>query len=108
MRRSSAYKRLRAAVAAGYLALERRSVATLAASQPNLERTKGAVFGRCLTARVIGAAYPLYRGGALHRVWWRALSPIAKAQSLIGTLKRIFRKRILQPERALELVVDSD
>jgi coenzyme F420 hydrogenase subunit beta len=99
---------LRAAVTAGYLALERRSVATLAASQPNLERTKGAVFGRCLTARVIGAAYPLYRGGALHRVWWRALSPVAKAQSLIGTIKRIFRKRILQPERARELVLDSE
>ncbi len=99
---------LSAAVEAGYLSLQRRSIATLAASQPNLERTKGAVFGRCLTARAIGVAAPLYRGGALHRVWWRALSPVAKVQSLIGTAKRIFRKRILLPERALDLAADGE
>jgi coenzyme F420 hydrogenase subunit beta len=99
---------LRAAVAAGYLAVERRSLQTLADSQPNLERTKGAVFGRCLTARAVGAAAPKYRGGALHRVWLRALTPTAKIQSLAGTLKRIFRKRILRPEQALDLPVSGE
>lgn len=99
---------LRAAVAAGYLALERRSVRTLAASQPNLERTKGAVFARCLTARALGGAAPIYRGGAMHRVWLRALSPIAKLQSVSGTVKRIFRKRIFKPERSLDLPVGGE
>jgi coenzyme F420 hydrogenase subunit beta len=99
---------LRAAVEAGYLVLERRSLQTLAASQPNLERTKGAVYGRCLTARALGAAAPQYRGGALHRVWLRALSPTAKMQSLMGTIKRIFKKRILRPERALDLQVGGE
>jgi coenzyme F420 hydrogenase subunit beta len=99
---------LRAAVDAGYLAIERRSLQTLADSQPNLERTKGAVFGRCLTARAVGAAAPKYRGGALHRVWLRALTPTAKIQSLVGTIKRILRKRILRPERALDLPVRNE
>jgi coenzyme F420 hydrogenase subunit beta len=92
---------LRAAVEAGYLVLQRRSLKTLAASQPNLD-------GRCLTAKALGAAAPQYRGGALHRVWLRALSPTAKMQSLIGTIKRIFKKRILRPERALDLRVEGE
>lgn len=97
---------LRAAVAAGYLAVEKRSVETLAASQPNLEQTKGAVFGRCLSARAVGAAAPTYKGGALHRVWWRALTPLAKTQSLLGTIKRVIKKRLWVPERALRSLVE--
>ena len=94
---------LRAAVADGFLTVTRRSIETLAASQPNLEQTKGAVFGRCLTVRAMGGAAPVYRGGALYRVWLRALPPVAKLKSIAGTLKRIIRKRILRPEQALEL-----
>jgi coenzyme F420 hydrogenase subunit beta len=97
---------LRAAVEAGYLDIEARNLETLAASQPNLERTKGAVFARCITARLVGAAAPVYRGGAMHRVWWRALTPVAKLKSVLGTLKRIFRKRILSPEIVHEPMVD--
>lgn len=92
---------LQAAMNAGYLVAERRSVATLAASQPNLERAKGAVYARCLTMRAVGGSAPIYRGGALHRVWLRALSPVAKVQSVAGTLKRVLKKRLLRPERGL-------
>ena len=98
---------LRAAVEAGYLKLEARTLGTLAASQPNLERTKGAVFARCITARLVGAAAPRYRGGAIHRVWWRALTPVAKIQSILGTLKRIVRRRILSPEVAHGIMADE-
>jgi coenzyme F420 hydrogenase subunit beta len=91
---------LREAVAAGSVRLERRSVDTLAASQPNLEQTKGAVFGRGLAARLAGASAPVYAGAALHRVWWRALSPRAKLASLAGTWKRILKKSLLHAERA--------
>ncbi len=94
---------IRAAIAAGYLVVERRSVDTLAASQPNLERTKGAVFARCLTVRAVGGYAPIYRGGALHRVWLRALTPIAKVKSVAGTLKRVLKRRLLRPERHLAL-----
>lgn len=98
---------LRAAVAAGYLALESRTVKTLAASQPNLERTKGAVFARCLTSRAVGAAAPVYRGGALHKVWWRTLTPLGKVRTVLGTLKRIFIKRVTAPEGAVALVANE-
>jgi len=91
---------LREALRAGVLALESRSLATLAASQPNLEHTRGAVFGRCVAARVAGAAAPRYPGAQLYRVWWRALTPLAKLQSLVGTLKRVLNKRLLRAERA--------
>lgn len=96
---------LQEAMRAGVLKLERRSLATLAASQPNLEQTRGAVFGRCLTARIAGASAPRYRGAGLHRVWWRALSPIAKFRSIAGTLKRLLRKGLLRSEQASLLEV---
>jgi coenzyme F420 hydrogenase subunit beta len=91
---------VREALRAGVLQLERRSLATLAASQPNLEQTRGAVFGRCLTARVTRGRAPRYPGAGLHRVWWRALSPAAKFRSIAGTLKRLLRKGLLRGERA--------
>ncbi|MEP1471031.1 MAG: Coenzyme F420 hydrogenase/dehydrogenase, beta subunit C-terminal domain [Halieaceae bacterium] len=91
---------LRQAMRAGVVNLEPRTVATLAASQPNLERTKGAVFARCLTAKVMGAAAPQYAGSTLHRVWWRALSPVEKLKSVTGTLKRLFGKGLLRREQA--------
>ena len=91
---------LRDAMRAGVLHLEPRTVATLAASQPNLERTKGAVYARCLTAKLVGAGAPRYRDAALHRVWWHALTPTAKFKSLAGTLKRLFTKGLLRTERA--------
>ena len=96
---------LREAMQAGILNLERRSLATLAASQPNLEQTRGAVYGRCLTARIAGASAPRYRGAGLHRVWWRALSPLAKFRSVAGTLKRLLHKGLLRSERATLLEV---
>jgi coenzyme F420 hydrogenase subunit beta len=93
-------KIVREAMRAGVLNLEPRSVATLAASQPNLERTKGAVFARCLTAKVMGAAAPQYPKAALYRVWWHALSPVEKLKSVTGTLKRLLVKGLLGTERA--------
>jgi coenzyme F420 hydrogenase subunit beta len=91
---------LHEAMQAGVLHLEARSVQTLAASQPNLERTRGAVFGRCLTAKVLGFAAPRYGGAALHKVWWRVLTPGEKFRSFAGTLKRLVTKGRLRKENA--------
>ena len=91
---------LRVAMQAGGVQLEPRTVQTLAASQPNLERTKGAVYARCITAKLVGAAAPRYRGAGLHRVWWRALTLGAKFKSFAGTLKRLLAKGLLRNERA--------
>ena len=55
-----------------------------------------------LAARALGLPAPAYHGAALHRVWLRALSPLAKVQSFAGTMKRILKKRLLLPERAFD------
>ncbi|MEE4298335.1 MAG: Coenzyme F420 hydrogenase/dehydrogenase, beta subunit C-terminal domain [Pseudomonadales bacterium] len=89
---------LRAAMAAGVVALERRDLATLAASQPNLEQTRGAVFGRCLMGRLTGAGAPRYPHAGLGRIWFRRLGAKAKLQSLFGTARRILRQRRRAPE----------
>jgi coenzyme F420 hydrogenase subunit beta len=95
---------LRAAMAAGAVVMERRDLATLAASQPNLEQTRGAVFGRCLTGRLTGAGAPRYPGAGLARIWLHRLGARAKLQSLAGTAKRIFRQGRRAPERFIRLV----
>jgi len=80
------------AVAAGYLRLERRGPEIVPASQPNLLRTRGAIWGRILVLRLLGAAAPRYTGLSMARAWWRELSLREKASSIAGTARRVFRK----------------
>jgi len=87
---------LAAAVAAGALHLERRDPSALPRSQPNLLRVRGAVFGRVLVSRLLGAAAPRYRGFGLFQVWLRDLTLKERAQSLYGTVKRVFTKGLLR------------
>jgi len=94
---------LQAAVHHGAVSLQRRSIATLAASQPNLEKTKGSVFGRCISAKSFGLAAPSYPNTSLGRIWWLVLSPTEKFQSLAGTVKRIFAKHLYRAEDATSL-----
>ena len=77
--------------AAGYLELERVEPAILRASQPNLEHTRGAIWGRVLVTRLLGAAAPRYRNMATFPAWWR-LPWREKVSSVLGTAKRTFRK----------------
>ena len=83
------------ALAAGALTLERRAPSALPRSQPNLLRVRGAVFGRVLVSRLLGAAAPRYRGFGLFQVWLRDLTLKERAQSLYGTVKRVFTKGLL-------------
>ncbi len=83
------------ALAAGALVLERRDPSALPRSQPNLLRVRGAVFGRVLVSRLFGAAAPRYRGFGLSQVWLRDLTLKERAQSLYGTVKRVFTKGLL-------------
>lgn len=85
------------AVAAGYLVLEPADPAILAASQPELLKTRGAVWGRILATRLLGVAAPRYRGLPTLRFWWSELSAREKLQSVLGTVRRVFRKRLRQP-----------
>jgi coenzyme F420 hydrogenase subunit beta len=84
------------AVAEGYLVLESADPGILAASQPELLKTRGAVWGRILATRLLGVAAPRYRGMPMLRFWLRELSLWEKVQSVAGTIRRVFRKRLRQ------------
>jgi coenzyme F420 hydrogenase subunit beta len=82
------------AVSEGYLVLEPANPAILAASQPELLKTRGAIWGRIWSTRLLGVAAPRYRGMPMLRFWWRELSAWEKLQSVLGTAIRVFRKRL--------------
>ncbi|MFQ5415473.1 MAG: Coenzyme F420 hydrogenase/dehydrogenase, beta subunit C-terminal domain [Myxococcota bacterium] len=85
---------VRLAVDKGHLTLEPSTPDIVFRSQPELLRTRGAIAGRMLTTRVFGVATPRYRGLPIWRFWWSQLSLRQKLQSLFGTAKRVFRKRL--------------
>ena len=80
------------AVAAGYLTLERREPDVLVRSQPGLRETRGAIWGRILVTRLLGAAAPRYRRMPMFPTWLRELSARQKLSSIAGTIRRTFRK----------------
>jgi coenzyme F420 hydrogenase subunit beta len=81
-----------AAVEAGYLELETKTPDVLVRSQPNLLKTRGAIWGRILATRLLGAAAPRYRRMPMFPTWWRELTLREKVGSLLGTARRTFRK----------------
>ena len=84
---------LRAAMNAGVVVLEPVAPALLPASQPNLLRTRGAVFGRIATLRLMGVGAPRFTNMPTLR-YWRALPLREKLRSTVGTAKRIRSKRL--------------
>jgi coenzyme F420 hydrogenase subunit beta len=95
---------LREAMRAGALTLERVDHSLLPASQPNLLRTRGGTWGRIVTTRLLGVATPRYRNLPMFPIWWRELTAKQRAQSLYGTAKRVFTKKLYRrrPVVALE------
>lgn len=77
---------------AGYLVLETKDETLLARSQPNLLQTRGSLWGRLLTLRLLGAGAPRFRGYVFLPLWLGKLTLLQKAQSVYGTAKRVFRK----------------
>ncbi len=82
------------AVAAGYLAVERSDHSSLPASQPELLRGRGAVWGRLLACRLMGVPVPRYRGMPMFRHWWSRLTLREKTRATVGTVRRIHRRRL--------------
>lgn len=83
---------LRDAMAAGYLTLERVGADILPRSQPNLLRTRGALWGRLAALRMMLVPAPRFGGMPTFRFWCSQLTLKAKAQSVLGTIKRVFRR----------------
>ena len=86
-----------AAIAAGALVLTPVAAEILPASQPNLLRARGAVWGRLATLRLAGLMTPRLTHLPMASTWWRHLSTREKLQSTLGTLRRIVRKRLRRP-----------
>lgn len=82
------------AVKAGYVTLENHDLSLLPRSQPNLLGSRGGVWARLHMLRLFGAAVPKYVGFRLARFFWSDLSLNEKRQSITGTIRRIFRKRL--------------
>jgi coenzyme F420 hydrogenase subunit beta len=82
-----------AAIRAGVLVAEARPRDVIAAAQPNLRATHGAVWGRRMAMRLLGLPAPRDRGQGLVRLWL-GLPFRQKAQSLAGTWKRVIRERL--------------
>lgn len=82
------------AVKAGYVTLENHDLSLLPRSQPNLLGSRGGVWARLHMLRLFGAAVPEYVGFRLARFFWSHLSLNEKRQSITGTIRRIFRKRL--------------
>ena len=76
----------------GALVLERVDPEVVSASQMNLLHTRGAIWGRILTCRLMGMAAPRFRGMPTFPIWWRHLTRKQKAQSIYGTCKRVFTR----------------
>ncbi|QBI20281.1 coenzyme F420 hydrogenase [Egibacter rhizosphaerae] len=85
---------LNSAVAAGALTAEPADPGILPASQPNLLHARGATWGRVVASGWAGAATPRFRGFSLRRVWLKRLTVREKARSLLGTFKRVARRRL--------------
>lgn len=85
---------VRAAIASGHLDARPVDPILVTASQPELLRVRGAIWGRIWASWLLGAAAPRYRGLPTFRFWWSQLSWKEKAQSFYGTFKRVFTKRL--------------
>lgn len=89
-----------AALAAGAVQGEPVPLDRLPQSQPSLAAARGAVWGRVLTLRAAGVGAPSYVRLPSFPAWLRL--PIrAKAGSVVGTVRRIHRRHLRTPERAL-------
>jgi coenzyme F420 hydrogenase subunit beta len=80
------------AIASGALVLERVDPDVVARSQPNLVRTRGAVWGRTVAMRALGAPAPRFERMPTFPTWLADLTPKQKAQSLIGTARRVLKR----------------
>jgi coenzyme F420 hydrogenase subunit beta len=83
---------LKAAAEAGYVVLTRNDPKLLPKSQPNLLETRGRLWGQALMLLVGRAPRPRFGGFPTFRFWLGSLSLRSKAQSTVGTLRRIGRR----------------
>lgn len=87
-------KILHSAAKSGYIVLKEKDSSLLPRSQPNILDARGNLWGRLLALRLSGAPTPAFTGFPLFYLWFRRLTLKAKAQSIVGTLRRIRTKHL--------------
>ncbi|MEM1329467.1 MAG: Coenzyme F420 hydrogenase/dehydrogenase, beta subunit C-terminal domain [Planctomycetota bacterium] len=85
---------LKAAIEAGYVVAEPAENWKLPKSQVGFANLRGHIWGRLLTLKLFGIATPTYKRFPFFRHWASELSLFEKIQSLGGTAKRVFRRRL--------------
>jgi coenzyme F420 hydrogenase subunit beta len=92
---------LRRAREAGYVQLDPADAPKALNSQVNLIRKRGSIWGRLLTLRLLGLPAPRLLGFSLFENWMK-LSLVEKAQSTLGTARRILQRNHHRPLRIPE------
>jgi coenzyme F420 hydrogenase subunit beta len=87
-----------AAVAAGYVTLQRVDPSLLDRSQRELQLKRGAIWGRVLAMRALGVAAPSFTGFSLFANWLK-IPFDHKLRSLLGTARRVISRGYRQPLR---------
>lgn len=85
---------IKSAEKAGYIILETKNNDLLPLSQPNLLITKGMIWARLKILKLFGVPVPKFKGFKLFKYWVSNLSVKEKLQSIYGTAKRIFTKKL--------------
>jgi len=89
---------LQAAIAAGHLIAEPRDHDDIDRAQMNLVQTRVAYYGRALATNLVGLPRPIYIAAPLFRLWWQR-PVMARARDILGSLKRLIRRRLYRGER---------
>jgi coenzyme F420 hydrogenase subunit beta len=78
---------------AGYITIASADPTILPRSQPELLKSRGALWARLPVLRLMGVPVPKYRGFSLFP-FWLELSFNKKVQSVFGTVRRVFVKKL--------------
>ncbi len=89
---------LAAARAAGALCLEASPPKVLWAARPGQKKDRGALWGRRLALRLLGLPVPRQVGFPTFRFWLTELTLSGKLRSILGTIRRIFRRGLHRPQ----------
>jgi len=95
---------VRGAMNARHLELKRITAEVFDGLSPVQPKVRGMLWGRLLALRLMGAPTPRFCGLPMFRYWLGTLTVKQKLQSLYGTARRVFTKRLWRPHRVQEYV----
>ncbi len=92
---------LAAARQAGVLCLEPAAAEVLWRARPGQRKDRGALWARRLALRMLGLPVPRQTGFPTFRFWLTELTWFEKVHSILGTIRRAFRRGLHRPQRVV-------